>query len=82
MGEAAVTSHAKGTKHQAAVAVREGSSTITSFFSTSTNVVPTSNSTSWSIARPSPRHGIISNVTREESLSAKVLWALKVALFF
>ncbi|KAK0143227.1 hypothetical protein N1851_018653 [Merluccius polli] len=77
MGEAALTSHAKGAKHKAVVAVREGSSmTITSFFSspsTSTSVTPTAGSSQGTI------QGTISNVTRQDSLRAEVLWALKVA---
>lgn len=81
MGEAALTSHAKGTKHQAVVAAREGSSmSLTSFFSppsTSTSVTPTAGS---SICQTQgTRQGTISNVTRQESLRPEVLWALKVA---
>ncbi|CAM4672851.1 unnamed protein product [Leuciscus chuanchicus] len=82
MGESALASHAKGAKHQAVVAAREGSSmTITSFFSppsTSTDVRSIAGS-SIMCQTEGTRQGTISNVTRQDALRAEVLWALKVA---
>ena len=82
MGEAALTSHAKGAKHHAAVTAREASA-ITSFFrppTTPKTATVTPAVCSSSTATSSLKQGTLSNVvTRNEVLTSEVLWALKVA---
>lgn len=75
MGEAALTSHAKGAKHQGAMVARQAcaSNSITGFFKpqTATTLTPATTDTS------SLKQGTIV-VTRNETLRAEIIWALKV----
>lgn len=83
MGEATLSSHAKGAKHHAAVAACEASA-ITSFFRTTpppqpATVTPPAVCSS-STATSSLKQGTLNSViTRNEVLTSEVLWALKVA---
>jgi len=75
MGEAALTSHAKGIKHQSAAASEAKSNPITGFLTTA-RATATPSSTSLSLAKQS---SITDMVTKNEVLTAEVMWALKVA---
>ncbi|XP_072564149.1 uncharacterized protein [Paramormyrops kingsleyae] len=81
MGEAALSSHAKGAKHQsaAAAAQQSASNPIAGFFTQVTNVMIPSASCSASLSSTTKQGTILSAVSRNETLTAEVLWALKVA---
>ncbi|CAL8254923.1 unnamed protein product [Arctogadus glacialis] len=70
MGEAALTSHAKGTKHQSAAASGAKSNPITGFLTTTARATATANSTSLSLAKQS---SITDAVTKKEVLTAEVM---------
>lgn len=76
MGEAALTSHAKGGKHQSAAA-REATATPITGFLTTARATATPSSTSLSSA--TKQAFITDAVTKNEVLTAEVMWALKVA---
>ena len=72
---AALTSHAKGSNHQSAAASEATATPITSFLTTA-RATATPSSTSLSLAKQS---SITDMVTKNEVLTAEVMWALKVA---
>lgn len=81
MGEAALSSHAKGAKHQSAAAAvhQSASNPIAGFFTQVTDDGTTSASCSASLSSTTKQGTILSAVSRNETLTAEVLWALKVA---
>ncbi len=80
MGEAALSSHAKGAKHQsaAAAACATAPNPITGFFIRVTDVTPAPNCGA-SLSATVKQGTILSAASRNETLTAEVLWALKVA---
>ncbi len=80
MGEAALSSHAKGAKHQsaAAAACSTAPNPITGFFTRVTDVTPAP-SCGASFSATVKQGTILSAASRNETLTAEVLWALKVA---
>lgn len=80
MGEAALPSHAKGAKHQSAAAAarQSASKPIAGFFTQVTDVTPSASCCA-SLSSTTKQGTILSAVSRNETLTAEVLWVLKVA---
>ncbi|KAK0151782.1 hypothetical protein N1851_006846 [Merluccius polli] len=75
MGEAALSSHAKGSKHQSAAASEATATPITGFFTTPRT---TTTSSSTSLSSATKQASITDAVMKNDVLTAEIMWALKM----
>ena len=84
MGEAALSSHAKGAKHQSAAACLTASNPIAGFFTHAPEMTPTPSCGSGASISSTVKQGTILShaVSRNETLTAEVLYTTKIVIYF